>query len=219
MAFREADLFSLSRAIPRSPTVLLMPMRTRSPLISVFATSSIAAFAASMRGCSSRPRLLMSARIERSEPSVMTDPSRRSSTSSISSLRYRRRHMLPRHGVRECARAIQSDREPRGDHCLLSAHALFHSFVVADFYQDGTFLYRAIQLDHAYAQAFAYKPWCIKLLICDRDPRSSCANVLVRRKRRGARSNAIPHYAFVLAVAAHILAFISKQPEISREMF
>lgn len=103
--------------------------------------------------------------------------------------------------------------------CVLRALALFYSFDDADFLQAGTFLDRAIELDHAYAQAHAYKAWWLNLLIGESRSKDVARN-LPRAEVSAQRAvECDPHDAFVLAVAAHVRSFISGQPESALEMF
>ena len=103
--------------------------------------------------------------------------------------------------------------------CVLRSLALFYSFDDADFYQAGAFLDRAIELDPSYAQAYAYKAWWLNLLIGESRSKDVARN---NPRAEEAAQKAIlcdPHDAFVLAVAAHIRAFVSGQPEAALEMF
>jgi TolB-like protein/class 3 adenylate cyclase/Tfp pilus assembly protein PilF len=103
--------------------------------------------------------------------------------------------------------------------CVLRALALFYKFDDEDFFACGRFLDRAIELDPSYAQAYAYKAWWFNLLIGE--SRSKDVDRNHPRAEESARkaSELDPHDAFVLAVAAHIRAFVSGQPEAALEMF
>jgi tetratricopeptide (TPR) repeat protein len=97
--------------------------------------------------------------------------------------------------------------------------ALFYKFDDEDFFACGRFLDRAIELDPSYAQAYAYKAWWFNLLIGE--SRSKDVDRNHPRAEESARraSELDPHDAFVLAVGAHIRAFVSGQPEAALEMF
>jgi adenylate cyclase len=103
--------------------------------------------------------------------------------------------------------------------CVLRALALLYKFDDDDFFSCGRFLDRAIELDPSYAQAYAYKAWWLNLLIGE--SRSKDVERNNPRAEDSARraSELDPHDAFVLAVAAHIRAFVSGQPEAALEMF
>lgn len=77
----------------------------------------------------------------------------------------------------------------------------------------GTFLNRAIELDPAYAQAHAYKAWWLVLMIgegrsVDRTRDGADAEIAAQRAMQ-----LDPADAFVLAVAGHVEAFVSRRPE------
>ena len=72
--------------------------------------------------------------------------------------------------------------------CVLRALALFYKFDDDDFFACGRFLDRAIELDPAYAQAYAYKAWWFNLLIGE-SGKTLLEIILSPRSRRAGRAN------------------------------
>ena len=103
--------------------------------------------------------------------------------------------------------------------CVLHALALFYKFDDKDFFACGNFLDRAIELDPGYAQAYAYKAWWFNLLIGEHRSKNVERNHPRAEECAHKAIDLDPHDAFVLAVAAHVRAFISGQPEAAIEMF
>lgn len=103
--------------------------------------------------------------------------------------------------------------------CILKAFSLLYSPDNGDFFQAGSFLDRAIQLDPFYAQAHAHKAWWYVLLIGD----AKCQNRrLDSRLALDCATRAIgldSEDAFVLATAAHVRSFVGGQPEEGRELY
>lgn len=103
--------------------------------------------------------------------------------------------------------------------CLLRALALFYSFDDSDFFACGRFLDRAIVLDPGYAQAYAYKAWWLNLLIGESRSKDVARNHARAEESAGKAIELDSHDTFVLAVGAHIRAFVSGQPEAAIEIF
>ena len=83
----------------------------------------------------------------------------------------------------------------------------------------GTYLDRAIELDPAYAQALAYKAWWCILLIGEWRSKATDRDLAGAVAAARNALNLDPTDAFVLAVAAHVEAFLNRQPESAAEMF
>jgi TolB-like protein/Flp pilus assembly protein TadD len=103
--------------------------------------------------------------------------------------------------------------------CLLRAFPLLYTSDAEEFMSAGAYLDRAIELDPAYAQAHAYKAWWTVLLIGEWRSRATEADFAraIAMARRALSLD--PSDAFVLAVAAHVEAFLNRHPESAAEMF
>lgn len=103
--------------------------------------------------------------------------------------------------------------------CVLRAMAFLNSDQEAEFLAAGELLDRAVALDPAYAQAYAYKAWWYVLLMGEwhgRADRNATDAAVVAAQQAMALD---PADAFVIAVAAHVQAFLRQQPESAVEMF
>lgn len=103
--------------------------------------------------------------------------------------------------------------------CVLRAMAFNNSDKEAEFLAAGALLDRAIALDPDYAQAHAYKAWWYVLLLGewrDKADKSAPDAAVIAAHRALALD---PADAFVIAVAAHVEAFLRQYPESAVEMF
>jgi adenylate cyclase len=102
--------------------------------------------------------------------------------------------------------------------CVLRAFPLLYTSDERAFMAAGTFLDRAIELDPAYAQAWAHKAWWYILLIGEWRSRATADDLTkaLLTAQRGLQLDQTD--AFVLAVAAHTEAFIGNRPESAIEM-
>ena len=103
--------------------------------------------------------------------------------------------------------------------CVLRAFPLFYTSDEAEFMAAGAFLNRAIELDPAYAQAWAYKAWWHNLLLGEWRSKSTASDApsALSAARRALKLDSTD--AFVLAVAAHVESFMGGHPESAAEMF
>jgi len=103
--------------------------------------------------------------------------------------------------------------------CVLRASSLLYTFDEHDLRRAGTYLDRALQLDPAFARAYAYKAWWYVLCICE-ERSGNPARDTALAERAARRAMALdPMDAFVLAVGAHTQALLRGQPECAAEMF
>jgi tetratricopeptide (TPR) repeat protein len=103
--------------------------------------------------------------------------------------------------------------------CVLRALALLYTFDDRDFADAGKYIQRAIALDPAYAQAYAYLAWWYNLMIGEGRSTDVAADA---EKAKAASRSAIdldPNDAFALAVGAHIESFLRKNLDAGAEMF
>ena len=103
--------------------------------------------------------------------------------------------------------------------CVLRAFPQLYTSDERLFMAAGGFLDRAIELDPAYAQAWAHKAWWYILLVGEwrsRATEQDFTKALVTAQRA---LQLDPTDAFVLAVAAHTEAFLANRPENALEMF
>ncbi len=103
--------------------------------------------------------------------------------------------------------------------CVLRALAFINSDREAEFMAAGSLLDRAMTLDPAYAQAQAYKAWWYVLLLGEwrhMAAKSAPDDAVVCAQRALSLD---PADAFVIAVAAHVQAFLRQQPEAAVDMF
>jgi len=101
----------------------------------------------------------------------------------------------------------------------MRAFSLFYTFSDEDFFEAGRMLDQAIALDPGYAQAYAYKAWWFNLLIGESRSKDAARNTPRAEEVARRAIELDPHDAFVLAVGAHVRAFMAKQPEAAAEMF
>jgi adenylate cyclase len=103
--------------------------------------------------------------------------------------------------------------------CLMRAFSLFYTFNDADFFDAGRMLDRALELDPGYAQAYAYKAWWLNLLIGESRSKDAARNGPRAEEAARRATELDPQDAFVMAVGAHVRAFLARQPEAAEEMF
>src|SRR5262249_50083591 len=103
--------------------------------------------------------------------------------------------------------------------CLLRAYPLFYTSDEREFMTAGALLDRAIELDPAYAQAWAHKAWWYILLIGEWRAKATESDFSMAQitAQRALRLDSMD--AFALAVAAHVEAFLGNRPENAMEMF
>jgi TolB-like protein len=103
--------------------------------------------------------------------------------------------------------------------CVLRAFPLLYSSEEREFMAAGAFLDRAIELDPAYAQAWAHKAWWYVLLIGEWRSKATERDLTMAlvTARRALQLDSTD--AFVLAVAAHAESFLGNRPESATEMF
>jgi TolB-like protein/Tfp pilus assembly protein PilF len=120
----------------------------------------------------------------------------------------------------EAARTLHKPTESLDAYeCVLRALARLYTFNDSDFAGAGMYLQRAVALDPTYAQAHAYLAWWYNLL--RGEGRSADPPDDAQKAERASRTavELDPNDAFCLAVAAHIRAFLRKDPETAAEMF
>jgi adenylate cyclase len=103
--------------------------------------------------------------------------------------------------------------------CVLRAFPLFYTGVEREFMAAGAFLDRAIELDPAYAQAWAHKAWWYILLIGEWRSKATDRDFTLARLAAQQAVKLDATDAFALAVAAHVEAFLGNRPEDAVEMF
>jgi len=104
-------------------------------------------------------------------------------------------------------------------HCVLKAMALLYLFTPESYQAAGKLLERAIALDPAYPQAFAYLAWWLNFRIGEGwsdAPEADRARALVVSQHAIELDNEDP---FVLAVGGHILSFIGRKPAEAIDLF
>lgn len=103
--------------------------------------------------------------------------------------------------------------------CVLRAFPLLYTAEWAEFTRAGAYLDRSVALDPSYAQAWAHKAWWTILLLGEWRAKAGEAEVFraIDAAQRAMRLD--PSDAFVLAVAAHVEAFLAGNPAGAAEMF
>jgi adenylate cyclase len=104
-------------------------------------------------------------------------------------------------------------------HCVLKALSCLYLFTPESYHQAESLLARAINLDPSYAQAHAYLAWWLNFRIGEgwsANPAADSARALVVSQHAVGLDREDP---FVLAVAAHLLAFVGKKPEEALDLF
>ena len=104
-------------------------------------------------------------------------------------------------------------------HCVLKALSCLYLFTPDSYHQAESLLARAINLDPSYAQAHAYLAWWLNFRIGEgwsANPAADSARALVVSQHAVGLDREDP---FVLAVAAHLLAFVGKKPEEALDLF
>jgi adenylate cyclase len=103
--------------------------------------------------------------------------------------------------------------------CVLRAFPWLYTSEEREFMAAGAFLDRAIELDPAYAQAWAYKAWWYILLLGEWRSKATERDVTMAQAaaRRALELDSMD--AFALAVAAHVESFLGNRPESATEMF
>jgi adenylate cyclase len=128
--------------------------------------------------------------------------------------------IVPRMYAAEAARVRTKPTESLDAYdCVLRAFPLLYTSSVEDFMAAGALLDRAIVLDPAYAQAHANKVWWYVLLVGEWRSRATEADLAAALTTAREALRLDPADAFVLAVAAHVEAFLGRQPESAAEMF
>lgn len=103
--------------------------------------------------------------------------------------------------------------------CVLRAFPLFYTSDERQFMAAGAFLDRAIELDPAYAQAWAYKAWWYILLIGEWRSKATERDFAMAPIAAQKALQLDATDAFALAVAAHVESFLGNRPESATEMF
>jgi adenylate cyclase len=104
-------------------------------------------------------------------------------------------------------------------HCVLKAMSRLYRFTDESFRETQQLLERAIVLDHGYAQAYAYKAWCLNFVLGEcrsTDPAADQALALAASQRA---LELDPEDTFVISVAAHLQAFLTKRVDHASDMF
>jgi TolB-like protein/class 3 adenylate cyclase/Tfp pilus assembly protein PilF len=103
--------------------------------------------------------------------------------------------------------------------CVLRAYPLFYTSDEREFMTAGVLLDHAIELDPAYAQAWAHKAWWYILLIGEWRARATERDFTMAQVTAQKGLKLDPMDAFALAVAAHAESFLGNRPESAIEMF
>jgi TolB-like protein/Flp pilus assembly protein TadD len=103
--------------------------------------------------------------------------------------------------------------------CLLRALSLLYTFDDGDFAEAGRVLDRAVGIDPSFAQAHAYKAWWLILRIGEGRSADLArdADAAESASQRAVALDA--NDAFVLAVAAHVQAFLRKRTDVALDLF
>ncbi len=102
--------------------------------------------------------------------------------------------------------------------CVLKAQARLYHFTEESYREAGKLLERATALDPSYAQAYAYLAWWLNFQIGEGWSLDSDAD---RAHAIGASQRAMeldPEDSFVLAIAGHIISFITGKPQEAVEL-
>ena len=120
----------------------------------------------------------------------------------------------------EADRAMQKPTESLGAYdCVLRAFSLIYTFDRKEFAEAGRYLDRAVELDPTYAQAHAWLAWWCNLAWGEGHSTDPAA-VRVKAERAAQTATSLDSEdAFCLAVAAHVQAFLTKNPDVAAEMF
>jgi len=103
--------------------------------------------------------------------------------------------------------------------CLLRALPLVHTFDSTQFDEALGYIDRAIALDPSYARAHAYKAWHYVLLMGEARSKDIPGDAAHAKAHAQRAMDADPRDAFVLAVAAHVFAFLHKQLDFAVELY
>lgn len=103
--------------------------------------------------------------------------------------------------------------------CVLRAFPLLYTADENKFMAAGAFLDRAIELDPAYAQAWAHKAWWYVLLIGEWRTKATERDFTMAPGTAQRALQLDPADAFALAVAAHVESFLGNRPENATDMF
>src|SRR5262245_8426944 len=118
----------------------------------------------------------------------------------------------------ERARSIPTENLDAYD-CLLRVLPLLHSFNRERWKEAAGYLDRALTLDPAYARAHAHKAWLAVLSIGDAESRDIPGEAALAKLHVQRALEADPKDAFVLAVAAHVHAFLHKELEVAVQLY
>ncbi len=120
----------------------------------------------------------------------------------------------------ESVRALQKPTENLDAYdCVLRALPSLYDFEGDKFAAAGDSLRMAVQIDPAYAQAHAWLAWWYNLAAGEGHSANSGHDRLLAQRAAMTGSQLDPEDAFCIAVAAHVQAFLHKNPEVAAETF
>jgi len=103
--------------------------------------------------------------------------------------------------------------------CLLRALPLLHAFHAESRQEAAAYIDRAIELDPNYARAHAYKAWLHVLNVGEAGSKNILEDAAQARAHVQRAMDADLKDAFVLAVAAHVHAFLHKELELAVQLY
>jgi adenylate cyclase len=103
--------------------------------------------------------------------------------------------------------------------CLLRALSLLYSFEESEFREAGRYLDRAVELDHGYAQAYAYKAFWYGLALGEGRSKDYAGDAKAAEIAAQRALALDPADSLVHAVAALVHSYQLKEPEVGLEMF
>ncbi len=103
--------------------------------------------------------------------------------------------------------------------CLMRALPAIHAFHAETRLEAAAYIDRAIELDANYARAYAYKAWLYVLSVGEGDSKNVLGDATEARANVKRAMDADLKDAFVLAVAAHVHAFLHKELELAVQLY
>jgi TolB-like protein len=103
--------------------------------------------------------------------------------------------------------------------CVLRALSLLYTLELEDFFEAGSYIDRAVQLDASFAQAYAYRAWWYVLLFGEGRADNPKRDAALAEAAAQRALDLAPDDALVLAIGGHVRAFLGAAPEPASHLF